>query len=119
FAYHNHAFEFAPLDGHGRTLFDALLTTDPALVDLELDIFWAEYAGRDALVLLREHADRIRLLHLKDIARDQDPPDVPVGRGAVDWPAILSAGEAAGVRWYVVEQDSPRDPPLEDVATSA
>ena len=33
--------------------------------------------------------------------------------------AILSAGESAGVHWYIVEQDNPRDPPLEDVAASA
>lgn len=119
FAYHNHAFEFAPLDSSGSTLFDALLSTASDLVDLQLDVFWAESAGQDALALIRQHADRIRLLHLKDIARDQDPPDVPVGRGSLDWTAILAAGEKADVRWYVVEQDNPRDPPLDDVAQSA
>ena len=117
FAYHNHAFEFAALDSSGRTLFDALLSTDPALVDLELDVFWAEYAGRDALTLIREHTDRIALLHLKDIAADQDPQDVPVGRGTLDWGAILAAGKAADVRWFVVEQDNPRDP-LDDITQS-
>jgi sugar phosphate isomerase/epimerase len=117
FAYHNHAFEFAALDSSGGTLFDALLSTDPALVDLELDVFWAEYAGRDSLMLIREHGDRIALLHLKDIAADQDPPDVPVGRGSLDWGAILAAGEAMDVRWFVVEQDHPRDP-LDDITQS-
>ncbi|HLZ30701.1 MAG TPA: sugar phosphate isomerase/epimerase [Chloroflexota bacterium] len=117
FAYHNHAFEFAALDGRGGTLFDALLSTDPALVDLELDVFWAEYAGQDALALINQHRDRIALLHLKDIAADQDPQDVPVGRGTLDWGAILAAGKAADVRWFVVEQDNPRDP-LDDVTQS-
>jgi sugar phosphate isomerase/epimerase len=118
FAYHNHAFEFAPLDSTDGTLFDALLTTDPALVDLELDVFWVHYGGRDALSLIREHGDRIRLLHLKDIAPNQDPPDVPVGRGTLDWDAILAAGDASGVRWFIVEQDNPRDP-LDDIRQSA
>jgi sugar phosphate isomerase/epimerase len=117
FAYHNHAFEFAAIDPSGRTLFDALLSTDPALVDFELDVFWAEYAGMDALRLIGEHRDRIALLHVKDIARDQEPQDVPVGRGSLDWGAILAAGKAADVRWFVVEQDHPGDP-LDDVRQS-
>jgi sugar phosphate isomerase/epimerase len=117
FAYHNHAFEFAALGSSGKTLFDALLTTDPALVDLELDVFWAEYAGKDSLALIRAHADRIALLHVKDRAADQDPQDVPVGRGSLDWAAILAAGQAADVRWFVVEQDNPRDP-LDDISQS-
>jgi sugar phosphate isomerase/epimerase len=117
FAYHNHAFEFAALDSSGGTLFAALLSTDPSLVELELDVFWAEYAGKDALTLIREHRDRISLLHLKDIAADQDPQDVPVGRGTLDWGEILAAGKAADVRWFVVEQDNPRDP-LDDITQS-
>jgi sugar phosphate isomerase/epimerase len=117
FAYHNHAFEFAALDSSGGTLFDALLSTNPALVEFELDVFWAEYAGKDALTLIREHSDRIALLHLKDIAADQDPQDVPVGRGTLDWDEILTAGKAADVRWFVVEQDNPRDP-LDDITQS-
>jgi sugar phosphate isomerase/epimerase len=117
FAYHNHAFEFAALGSSGRTLFDGLLSTDPDLVELELDVFWAEYAGKDALTLIREHGDRIALLHVKDIAADQDPQDVPVGRGSLDWAAILAAGKTADVRWFVVEQDNPRDP-LDDITQS-
>ncbi len=117
FAYHNHAYEFAALDSSGTTLFDSLLGTDAALVDLELDVFWAEYAGQDSLALIREHGDRIALLHVKDIAADQDPQDVPVGRGTLDWAAILAAGQAADVRWFVVEQDNPRDP-LDDITQS-
>jgi sugar phosphate isomerase/epimerase len=117
FAYHNHAYEFDVLGSGGETLFDALLGTDPALVDLELDVFWAAYAGRDALNIIREHGNRIALLHLKDIAADQKPQDVPVGRGSLDWDAILAAGKDANVRWFVVEQDNPRDP-LDDITQS-
>jgi len=28
----------------------------------------------------------------------------------LDWPAILPAAHAAGVRWYIIEHDQPRDP---------
>ena len=37
--YHNHAFEFAPLDG--TTVWDVLLAELPPEVELELDVYWA------------------------------------------------------------------------------
>jgi sugar phosphate isomerase/epimerase len=105
--YHNHAVEFAPLDG--TTAWDILAReTSPELVDLELDLYWAAQAGADPAAVLRRDRSRIRLVHAKDMARDSDA-DAPVGEGRLDWPAIL---EAAGdeVRWYIVEQDEPGDP---------
>ena len=117
FGYHNHAFEFAPLDG-GQTMYDLLTAeTDPALVALELDVYWAQHAGVDPLGLIRRHADRLPLLHVKDMAGDAERSDVPVGEGTLPWAEILAAGDAAGTRWYIVEQDHPRSP-MEDVERS-
>ena len=50
FAYHNHHFEFVPVNG---TLpFDLLLKDcDPELVKIELDLCWTTVAGQDPLVL--------------------------------------------------------------------
>ena len=55
-AYHNHAFEFAPLaDGGGAVGMDFLLRdTDPGTVRFEVDTFWVERGGRDAVAFLRE-----------------------------------------------------------------
>ena len=115
FGYHNHAFEFAPLGD--TTLFDLLTATDPALVALELDAFWAQRAGVDPVALLERHGGRIALLHVKDLAAGPEGADAPVGEGTMAWDRILPAADAAGVRWYVVEQDHPRDP-LNDVRRS-
>ncbi len=116
FAYHNHAFEFAPLpDGAtGQSLFDVLVAeTDPSLVAFELDAFWVAVAGLDPVALLRRHAGRVPLLHLKDLAPNpapgEQPSDAPVGDGTLPWPEIFTAAAAAGTRWYIVEQDHPRD----------
>ena len=112
FAYHNHAFEFAPLPGgaDGQSLFDVLVAeTDPTLVAFELDVYWAAFAGLDPLALIQRHAGRVPLLHLKDMAPDPGRADLPVGDGTLPWPDILAAGSAAGARWYTVEQDHPRD----------
>ena len=43
--YHNHDFEFAPLDG--TTIWDVLLAELPPRVELELDVYWAAVGGRD------------------------------------------------------------------------
>ena len=45
--YHNHAFEFAPLER--TTVWAILLAELPAEVELELDVYWAAVGGRDPL----------------------------------------------------------------------
>ncbi|MBA3423724.1 MAG: sugar phosphate isomerase/epimerase [Rubrobacter sp.] len=116
FAYHNHDFEFASLGE--ETAWDVLVReTDPRLVGLELDVYWARYAGVDPEILIPDLADRISLLHLKDMAPGDKKPDAPVGEGTMPWDGLLAAGDAAGVEWYIVEQDHPRDA-FEDVRRS-
>ena len=107
--YHNHDFEFAPLDG-SDFLTTLLAGTDPALVKLELDIYWALYAGRDPVALIRQYGARVPLLHMKDLAASEAREMTTVGAGVMPWPEILAAGQDAGVEWYVVEHDRPTDP---------
>jgi sugar phosphate isomerase/epimerase len=116
FSYHNHDFEFAPLGT--TTMWDVLVReTDPGLVGLELDLYWAKYAGTDPETVMRDVADRISLVHLKDMAPDDTRSDLPVGEGTLPWATLLEAADAAGVQWFIAEQDNPRDA-LEDVRTS-
>ncbi len=115
-SYHNHDFEFAPLGG--TSMWDVLVReTDPGLVHLELDLYWVRYGGADPEPLLRDLGDRIPLVHMKDMAADEQRSDLPVGEGIMPWNELLEAADAAGVEWYVAEQDNPRDA-LEDVRTS-
>ncbi len=116
FSYHNHAFEFAPLGE--TTMWDALLReTDPGLVHLELDLYWVRYGGADPETVLRDLGDRISLVHLKDMAADEQRSDLPVGEGTMPWQGLLQAADDAGVEWYIAEQDNPRDA-FEDVRSS-
>jgi sugar phosphate isomerase/epimerase len=113
--YHNHASEFEPRDGDSVW---ALLTGAlPPSVDLEIDVYWASIGGQDPAALIAAHADRVRLLHMKDRSAGEPPRDVPAGTGILPWPAIVAAGQAASVEWYIVEQDEPADP-LVDIATA-
>jgi sugar phosphate isomerase/epimerase len=115
-AYHNHDFEFAPLDG--TTIFDILVEeTDPELVAFELDVYWVRYAGVDPIAMLRRLSGRVPLVHIKDMAAGGDRADAPVGEGTIRWREVLEACRAAGTEWYIVEQDNPGDP-LADVERS-
>jgi sugar phosphate isomerase/epimerase len=113
--YHNHASEFEPRDG--GSVWAVLTEALPLGVDLEIDVYWASIGGQDPATLIDAHADRVGLLHMKDRSPGVDPRDVPVGEGVLAWPAIVAAGQAAGVEWYIVEQDEPEDP-LVDIATA-
>ncbi len=111
-AYHNHDFEFAPVQG--RVPYDLLLeTTDPALVQLELDVYWARKGGRDPLRLFDRWPGRFPLLHLKDMASGPRGQFTELGRGVIDFRRILGSAKTAGVRHVFVEQDEGSVPPLE------
>lgn len=118
-AYHNHNMEFRSFDG--VVAFDELLRqTDPALVAIELDIGWVVTAGADPLQYLRKHADRIDLLHVKDVRKDfhvvrdkLEAQTTEVGAGRTDWKALFAAMNPQRIRHYFVEQENFERAPLE------
>jgi len=106
-AYHNHDFEFLPLQG--RLPFDLLLEeTDADLVDFELDFFWARKAGREVLDVIGAAPERFTMSHIKDF--DTAGNMVDVGKGTIDFAAILADPAAAAIRHCFVEHDAPADP---------
>jgi sugar phosphate isomerase/epimerase len=112
FAYHHHDFEFVPLEGgDSSTLFDILVQeTDPDLVGIEVDVYWAAHAGVDPAHLLGELQGRVPLLHVKDMAAGPERTAIPAGEGILRWDEILPAAEDAGARWWIIEQDDPTEP---------
>ncbi|SEN91194.1 Sugar phosphate isomerase/epimerase [bacterium A37T11] len=123
-AYHNHFFEFRKLED-GRTGYDVLLEeTEASLVNLEIDIFWAQKAGADIPALFSKHPGRFPMWHVKDIdkthpeivtgpALDSLPVDsifnrikfTEVGTGTIDFKALFALKEKAGLKQFYVEQD--------------
>jgi sugar phosphate isomerase/epimerase len=105
-AYHNHDFEFVPLDG--TVPYDLLLERcDPERVRFELDLFWAVKAGVDPAALLEASPGRYPLCHVKDM--DSAGAMVPVGEGDIDFPALFRAGVTGGLKHFFVEHDNPAD----------
>jgi sugar phosphate isomerase/epimerase len=117
FFYHTHGFEFQP---HGAgTLFDLLVTeTKPEHVTFEMDVFWVVHAGHNPAALLEKYPDRFALVHLKDMKKGTPTGvltgstdvsnDVALGTGQVDFRRTLAAAKKVGVKWYFVEDESPR-----------
>jgi hypothetical protein len=54
---------------------------------------------------------------MKDRAGGVEPRDAPAGAGILPFEEIVAAGRAAGVEWYVAEQDEPGDV-LADIAVA-
>ena len=101
--YHNHWWEFETIID-GRTAWQHLFERLPADVFAELDLYWATVGGADAAQLLADHAQRIRILHVKDgPGADPKAAMVAVGSGSLDIAGIVQAGPR--VAWHVVELD--------------
>jgi sugar phosphate isomerase/epimerase len=122
FAYHNHWFEFLPVDG--KLPYDMLLEQcDPDLVKMELDLCWITVAGADPLTYFDRYPGRFPLVHVKDMKKlpkvsasgGQDFGDslkdmTAVGSGIIDWKRILGQSEKAGIKHYIIEHDKPEAP---------
>lgn len=109
FGYHNHNFEFPPVEG--RVPYDVLLeSTDAQLVQMELDLFWIRAAGGDPLAYFARYPGRFAMVHVKDMDGTPQHGMVEVGSGVIDFKSIFARREQAGIRHFFVEHDDPKSP---------
>lgn len=116
FAYHNHPMEFKDL-GAGKTGYDVLLTgADKDSLRLEMDLGWVAVSGQDVVATMKKYGDRLDLLHVKDMARDDAEPtgyrSVEIGVGMIDWKAVFDTAKTLGVKGYFIEQEAPYKKPI-------
>ena len=117
FAYHNHDFEFAQVNG--QLPYDILLAkTDSALVQLEMDLYWITKGGQDPLKYFALYPGRFPLVHVKDIDSTPRHFFTEVGRGTIDFKRIFAQATAAGVKHYFVEQDECPGSPFDSIKIS-
>jgi sugar phosphate isomerase/epimerase len=123
FAYHNHNFEYSPVDG--KLPYDILLDScNPDTVKMEMDLCWISAAGKDPLDYFRRYPGRFPLVHVKGLATIPTPvgdgpvpidkvlPDITeVGhRDLINWKRIFAQSQQAGIKHYFVEHDVPKVP---------
>ncbi len=109
FAYHNHNMEFKKMDG--KLAIERLMEGNPDLQFI-FDTFWCRYAKQDPVAWIEKLNGRVRDIHLKDwkpsiikFPRFQD-----VGKGKLDFEAILSVAEKSGTEFAYIEHDLTSDP---------
>ena len=70
--------------------------TDPALVDFQIDIYWALVAGADPVALIARHAGRVPTLHAKELAAGTatSPGTRRSATASTPWPELLAAATA-------------------------
>jgi sugar phosphate isomerase/epimerase len=109
--YHNHNWEFFRLtDDASRTAYDVFTAeTDPDLVHLEIDLFWAIRGAHDPVDLFQENKGRVLQYHVKDM--NQAGSFTDPGQGLLDFPGIFEHSKTAGVLEYIVERDDAGSPP--------
>lgn len=117
-SYHNHAFEFETLVD-GKSAMDFLLEpTEENKILAEIDVYWVKKAGKDPLEFIKPYANRMPIIHLKDMTDDEEQAFAEVGTGTIDFLPILQWGEQNGIEWYAVEQDVCQRPPMDCLQTS-
>ena len=121
YGYHNHAHEFTIDLGGGLTPWQVLTSSlDPALVHLEVDLYWVVTGGLNsgagtgdpeqfAIDTINNAPQRVRQYHVKD----KDPVSgdmVDLGTGFIEFDRIF---RAHAVEEYIVENDTPDVTPLQ------
>jgi sugar phosphate isomerase/epimerase len=134
FCYHNHSFEFSPVEGlDGKLAYDFLLgATDPKLVKMEMDLCWISVAGKDPVSYFEKYSGRFPLVHVKDYVNDPNATSsyagatgsvefkgrlADAGKGTIDFKRIFAQSEKGGIKHYFVENDDAKTP-FEDIKIS-
>lgn len=104
--YHNHSNELARYDG--KVVLQILLEHFRPDIWMEIDVYWITAGGGDPAQWIGKLKNRVPCIHMKDMAVRTDRTQLfaEVGEGNLNWEAIIAAGKASGVRWYIVEQDN-------------
>ena len=123
YGYHNHSHEWIHLGDplSAPRPIDLILEKLSPESWIELDTYWIAHAGGSPVSWIEKVAGRMPCIHLKDMimstpGRTQKMAEIGVGN--LDWASILPACKAAGVEWYIVEEDHCWRDPFDSLKTS-
>ena len=104
--YHNHSNEFGNTDG--IVDYDYFLTQVNAdILKMELDLGWAFKAGKNPVDIFNQNPGRFPLWHVKDMTAAGDI--VAFGEGVYDFTATFNSAKKAGMEYFFIEQDFPKN----------
>ena len=111
--YHAHAHEFER--SNGEYYLDILLKEVPDIA-FEADTAWIKAGGEDIVSYMQKHADRIPMIHAKDLDADRNITEM--GNGVIDFKPVVDFAKTANVEWISYEQDITRLTALESAEIS-
>ena len=107
--YHNHNFEFTPIEG--TTPWDLFFGGTKKAVVMQVDTGNCIEGGGDPLTVLRKYPGRAATIHVK--AYSQAKPDAFLGEDEIPWKDVFAAlDEGGATEWYIVEYERENQPPL-------
>lgn len=124
--YHNHSHELAPFESDPAKIDPSdtpyCLLRDQCNDDVwfELDTYWIAHGGADPTFWMKQFEGRLPAIHVKDmtITADREHRMCEVGRGNLNWPAIMQTARQLNVQWYLVERDNGELDPFESLKIS-
>ena len=132
FLYHNHYHEWQSYPGRDECIYETIMNnTDPDLVGIEFDAYWAFRGGQNYLARMRQFGKRIKMLHVKDFPFEYmryadswtlcDPNKIIVaedyldiikpeyfielGEGMMKMQDIVDLGNELEIPYFLIEQD--------------
>ncbi len=109
--YHNHRVEFEPLGDTGKRPIDFLLEKCPDL-KFELDTGWAYAGGSCPIEFMKQHSDRIKLLHLKNFYEgEEDYVMCNISEGKINVNEIITIARILGITEHIIEDET--QPPVD------
>jgi sugar phosphate isomerase/epimerase len=110
FGYHNHSHEFDALEG--QIIYDYMLQhTDSSKVFFQIDLYWIQEGGANAVDYFNKYPKRFVSYHVKD--------SLEVGAsGKMDFKKLFENAGIAGMKYYIVEQEDYTTTPFEGVKQS-
>jgi sugar phosphate isomerase/epimerase len=110
--YHNHDFEFKPIEGHEP--WDILFSNTDKSVVMQIDTGNCMKGGGDPLAILKKFPGRATTVHFK--AYSESNPKALIGEDEVPWKEVLKVCRtSAGTEWIIIEEEKDVVPPLKGV----
>ncbi len=111
FGYHNHDKEFTT-EFEGKPLYDHMVElSDPDKMMFQLDLYWINHGGKDALEYFKKYPGRFKLWHIKDKTELGES-------GNMDFNKIFKHKNESGLQYGIVEVEEYNFTPLESVKKS-
>jgi len=110
--YHNHTFEYQPLEG--QLPWDVFAQNTNQEVILQFDSGNAGEGGAETVPFLKKYPGRSVTIHIKEYSKTNKK--AILGEGDVPWQEVFHTCETiGGTEWYIIEEEKDVYPPLQCV----